>query len=57
MQIPMGTTAQRTSLNAGIRFNNQTTKFEGYYNGNTIFGGVYSDNALTNVVALSLIHI
>ena len=51
MQIPMGTTAQRTSLNAGIRFNNQTTKFEGYYNGNTIFGGVYSDNALTNVVA------
>ena len=51
MQIPMGTTAQRSSLNAGIRFNSQTTNFEGYYNGNTIFGGVYSDNALTNVVA------
>jgi hypothetical protein len=51
MQIPIGTTAQRTSLNAGIRFNTDTTNFEGYYNGNTIFGGVYSDNALTNVVA------
>jgi len=51
MKIPTGTTAQRTSLNAGIRFNTDTTNFEGYYNGNTIFGGVYSDNALTNIVA------
>lgn len=51
MKIPVGTTAQRTSLNAGIRFNTDTTNFEGYYNGNAIFGGVYSDNALTNVVA------
>jgi hypothetical protein len=51
MKIPTGTTAQRPSLNAGIRFNTDTTNFEGYYNGNTIFGGVYSDNALTNIVA------
>ena len=51
MYIPTGTTAQRTSANSGIRFNHQTTNFEGYYNGNIIFGGVYSDNALTNVVA------
>ena len=51
MYIPTGTTAQRTSANSGIRFNHQTTNFEGYYNGNTIFGGVYSDNSLTNVVA------
>ena len=50
MKIPTGTTAQRPSLNAGIRFNTDTTNFEGYYNGNTIFGGVYSDNALTNIV-------
>ena len=49
--IPTGTTAERTSLNAGIRFNTTSSQFEGYYSGNTIFGGVYSDNSLTNVVA------
>mgnify|MGYP003308334678 CR=1 FL=1 len=51
LQIPVGTNAQRPNSNSGIRFNSDTAKFEGYYNGNTIFGGVYSDDSLTNVVA------
>ena len=51
MQIPVGTNAQRPNSNSGIRFNSDTSQFEGYYNGNTIFGGVYSDNSLTNIVA------
>ena len=51
MQISIGTTAERPNVNASIRFNNDTSNFEGYFGGNTIFGGVYSDNALTSVVA------
>ena len=51
MALPVGSTGQRTNINSGIRFNSDTSKFEGYFGGNTIFGGVYSDNALTNVVA------
>jgi hypothetical protein len=50
-KIPGGTTVQRPNVNASIRFNSNTSNFEGYFNGNTIFGGVYSDNAFTNVVA------
>ena len=51
LQIPVGTNAQRPNTNSGIRFNSDTSQFEGYYNGNTIFGGVYSDDSLTNIVA------
>ena len=46
----LGTNAQRPNTNPGIRFNPDIPP-EGYYNGNTIFGGVYSDDSLINIVA------
>jgi hypothetical protein len=51
MQLAIGTTVQRPNVNSSIRFNTTTSNFEGYFGGNTIFGGVYSSNELTNVVA------
>ena len=51
LKLPSGTTVQRPNVNLGVRFNTTTSRFEGYYNGNTILGGVYSSNELTNIVA------
>ena len=51
LKLPSGTTVQRPNVKSSIRFNTTTSNFEGYFGGNTIFGGVYSSNELTNVVA------
>lgn len=55
--LPNGNTAQQlvdtddVDLAGGLRFNTQTNLFEGYADARVTFGGVYSDDQLTNVRA------
>jgi len=53
LALPTGTTEQRivTGNPGDIRFNTDDSIFEGFGNAVISFGGVYSDNRLTNVVA------
>ena len=51
IKIATGDQAQRPNINTGIRFNTTAELFEGYNSGNTVFGGVYSDDAETNIIA------
>ena len=55
LQIPRGTTAQRTVAESGtigdIRFNTSDSVFEGSSAGIVTFGGVYSNNRRTSLVA------
>jgi hypothetical protein len=49
--IPIGTTLQRPLISSGIRFNTTDTIFEGRTNTNISFGGVYSGDRRTSVLA------
>lgn len=54
IKVPIGTSALRPSIEAGFRFNSTWNLFEGRSNsGYTPFGGVISDNGLTQVTASS----
>jgi hypothetical protein len=52
--IPRGTIVQRTLEESDFRYNTSTNLFEGYSSTNIHFGGVYSENRLTNVNARNL---
>ena len=49
--LPVGTTLQRPLISSGIRFNTTDTIFEGRTNTNVSFGGVYSGDRRTSVLA------
>ena len=49
--IPIGTTAQRKNEESDFRFNTEINKFEGFGQSNITFGGIYSDDRLTNINA------
>lgn len=52
VQLPIGDTAQRPEGTGDFRFNTDTELFEVYSTTGTIpLGGLYSENALTNIVA------
>ncbi len=52
VKIPTGTTANRPSLTQGdLRLNTTDSLFRGFSTARVSFGGVYSDNILTNVTA------
>ena len=51
LQIPVGTTADRTTLTQGeFRFNTTDSLFRGFSTATVSFSGVYSANKLTNVL-------
>lgn len=52
--IASGSDAQRTDDLAGIRYNAQTDLFEGYSTANLSFGGIYSDNRNTSLIATDI---
>lgn len=49
--LPIGTSSQSPDVVGGIRYNNQLGKFTGFTSDEKPFGGVYSSNLLTNIVA------
>ena len=51
LKLPVGTTLQRNSSTGDIRFNISDNVFEGTATNNVTFGGVYSSNKRTNVLA------
>jgi hypothetical protein len=51
LKIPNGTTAQRKNTLGDIRFNTTNSVFEGTGSGVVTFGGVYSSDRRTNVLA------
>ena len=51
LQVPVGTTADRTTLTQGeFRFNTTDSLFRGFSTATVSFSGVYSANKLTNVL-------
>jgi len=51
LKVPVGTTANRTTLTQGeFRFNTTDTLFRGFSTATVSFSGVYSANKLTNVL-------
>lgn len=52
LKVPVGTTADRPTLTQGeFRFNSTLSLYRGFNTTAITFGGVYSENRLTNVVA------
>ena len=51
IKLPVGTTAERIALAGNLRFSTSSNYFEGYTTAPVSFGGIYSSNGLTNVVA------
>ncbi len=52
LKVPVGTTANRSSLVTGdVRFNTTDNLYRGYSSARVSFGGVYSDNLATKVLA------
>ena len=51
IKLPVGTTAERIALAGNLRFSTSSNYFEGYATAPVSFGGIYSSNGLTNVVA------
>ena len=49
--LPVGTTGERNSTAGDLRFNTSFNLFEGFSTANTAFGGIFSDNYLTKVIA------
>jgi hypothetical protein len=51
IKLPRGNSAQSPDVVGGIRYNNQLGKFTGFSSDEKPFGGVYSSNLATNIVA------
>ena len=51
IQLPKGTSAQRTTTAGSLRFNTEANAFEGYATDNIFFGGIFSSDGQTSVTA------
>ena len=51
VRLPKGTTAQQVNIQGALRYNTETSLFEGYDTGWVGFNGIYSDNRTASVLA------
>ena len=51
VRLPKGTTAQQANIQGALRYNTETSLFEGYDTGWVGFNGIYSDNRTASVLA------
>ena len=51
IQLPKGTTAERTATAGSLRFNSEVNAFEGYATDNLFLGGIFSADGQTSVTA------